>query len=56
MNSESQMVNKDRAFSVIGHQKASGATVRSVGSPKMVDIRDGAREGTRTPTPEGTGS
>ena len=34
----------------VGQLKIGGVSVRSVGVIKMLDILDGAREGTRTPT------
>ena len=37
-------------FKRVGQSKISGVSVRGVGVVKMLDILDGAREGTRTPT------
>ncbi len=50
------MDSKNRAINMIGTQKLSGVSVGSVEVLKMTGIIDGAREGTRTPTGNPTGS
>jgi hypothetical protein len=46
----------DSLYWVIDRKEQSGAICRSVGDAEKPVILDGARGGTRTPTPERTGS
>jgi len=50
------MGSKNRAVNMIGAQELSGVSVGSVEDLKMPNFIDGAREGTRTPTGNPTGS
>ena len=54
---DQELLNRNcKGLDRVGHQEASGVSVRRVGVMKMLGMSCGAREGTRTPTDRSTGS